>query len=236
MKKAFSLIELSIVLIIIGLLAAGISGGSSLISHAKMNSLIKDINSSKFNLYSFKLTYDQIPGDFNKASAFFNVSSGNGDGSVNTDDELKYAAQHLAKADIISNEGYDASSNYAIKINSHSNAGYIYKNLKYSGESSIQIGYYNNAPESAHIILFANKDSNNSSNYNKAFLKPKELYQIDRKLDDGKPDAGTISYTSYNGSTNTRSNSSVNKCADSSKYYISKKDVACNLVIFHPAD
>jgi prepilin-type N-terminal cleavage/methylation domain-containing protein len=39
-KSAFSLIELSIVLIIIGLLVAGVTGGSALIKNAEMRSVI----------------------------------------------------------------------------------------------------------------------------------------------------------------------------------------------------
>ena len=44
-NKAFSLIELSIVLIIIGLLVAGITSGQSLIESAKVRKVINEINS-----------------------------------------------------------------------------------------------------------------------------------------------------------------------------------------------
>ena len=47
LKSAFSLIELSIVLIIIGLLVAGVTGGASLIQSAKTRALINEINNYK---------------------------------------------------------------------------------------------------------------------------------------------------------------------------------------------
>ena len=52
MKKGFSLVELSIVLIIIGLLIAGVSSGSKLIKQARINSLINELNELKnsFNI------------------------------------------------------------------------------------------------------------------------------------------------------------------------------------------
>ena len=62
---AFSLIELSIVLIIIGLLVAGITGGASLIESAKMRNFINEVNSWKQALYTFKVRYDRLPGDLN---------------------------------------------------------------------------------------------------------------------------------------------------------------------------
>ena len=62
---AFSLIELSIVLIIIGLLVAGITGGASLIESAKMRNFINEVNSWKQALYTFKVKYGRLPGDLN---------------------------------------------------------------------------------------------------------------------------------------------------------------------------
>ena len=52
-NKAFSLIELSIVLIIIGLLVAGITGGGSLVKSAKIRGLITEFKNYKQALIHF---------------------------------------------------------------------------------------------------------------------------------------------------------------------------------------
>ena len=62
---AFSLIELSIVLIIIGLLVAGITGGASLIESAKVKAFYDSLNQYKQAVYTFYSTHDRLPGDFN---------------------------------------------------------------------------------------------------------------------------------------------------------------------------
>lgn len=62
---AFSLIELSIVLIIIGLLVAGITGGASLIESAKVNAFYNSLSQYKQALYTFYTLHDRLPGDFN---------------------------------------------------------------------------------------------------------------------------------------------------------------------------
>ena len=62
-NKAFSLIELSIVLIIIGLLVAGITGGQSLIYNAKINGAMKEIQNFKQGIFAFKALKDRLPGD-----------------------------------------------------------------------------------------------------------------------------------------------------------------------------
>ena len=64
-NKAFSLIELSIVLIIIGLLVAGITGGQSLIENAKNRALINEIRGWKQAVNAFYLLKERLPGDLN---------------------------------------------------------------------------------------------------------------------------------------------------------------------------
>ena len=64
-KSAFSLIELSIVLIIIGLLVAGITGGASLIKSATLRSVMTEARSYNTAVNSFYVAYNAYPGDYN---------------------------------------------------------------------------------------------------------------------------------------------------------------------------
>ena len=61
-NKAFSLIELSIVLIIIGLLVAGIVGGQSLIESSKVRSAINTFRDIEQQILAFKVKEDRLPG------------------------------------------------------------------------------------------------------------------------------------------------------------------------------
>ncbi len=62
---AFSLIELSIVLIIIGLLVAGVTGGASLIQSAKNRAIINEIRNYNQAVNSFYAMENRLPGDLN---------------------------------------------------------------------------------------------------------------------------------------------------------------------------
>ncbi len=64
-KSAFSLMELSIVLIIIGLLVAGVTGGKSLIDSARQRAFINELNNYKQAIYTFRVAKDRLPGDLN---------------------------------------------------------------------------------------------------------------------------------------------------------------------------
>ncbi len=66
-KSAFSLIELSIVLIIIGLLIAGITGGASLIKSSELRSVMGEARGYAVSVNSFYTQYDRYPGDSDTA-------------------------------------------------------------------------------------------------------------------------------------------------------------------------
>ena len=60
---AFSLIELSIILIIIGLLVAGIAAGKSLVDSARARVFIGELNSWKQAVHMFYAMKGRLPGD-----------------------------------------------------------------------------------------------------------------------------------------------------------------------------
>ena len=63
--KGYTLIEMSIVLIIIGLLISSVTSGSKMIENAKIHRFIKDMESYKHATYMFMIINDRLPGDFN---------------------------------------------------------------------------------------------------------------------------------------------------------------------------
>ncbi len=71
MKQAFSLVELSIVLVILGLLTGGILAGQSLIRAAEVRSVGTDYNRYVAATQTFRDKYMAIPGDMNNATRFW---------------------------------------------------------------------------------------------------------------------------------------------------------------------
>ncbi|MDD2840610.1 MAG: prepilin-type N-terminal cleavage/methylation domain-containing protein [Rickettsiales bacterium] len=64
-NKGFSLIELSIVLVIISLLIAGVLSGKSLIDSAKVKSVINEWTNIKISVFAYKVNTNSLPGDIN---------------------------------------------------------------------------------------------------------------------------------------------------------------------------
>lgn len=90
-KQGFSLIELSIVLVILGLLTGGILSGQSLIRAAELRAITSEYQQFETTVHSFRGKYGTIPGDLSNATAFWgsavgascqnNQASGNGTGT-----------------------------------------------------------------------------------------------------------------------------------------------------------
>ncbi|WP_182913896.1 type II secretion system protein [Sphingobium terrigena] len=75
---AFSLIELSIVLVILGLLTGGILAGQSLIRASELRSLNTDLNKYLAATLVFRDKYFAIPGDMANATSFWGSLGSNG--------------------------------------------------------------------------------------------------------------------------------------------------------------
>ncbi|MDX2082557.1 MAG: prepilin-type N-terminal cleavage/methylation domain-containing protein [Rickettsiales bacterium] len=83
-KSAFSLIELSIVLIIIGLLIAGVTGGASLIKNSELRAAISEARGYQVAVNGFFSQFNSLPGDYPRqigTSQSAGPTTGNGDNS-----------------------------------------------------------------------------------------------------------------------------------------------------------
>lgn len=82
-QSGFTLVELAIVLVIIGLILAAVLKGQEMIQNAKVKSLINDLRSVSAAYYSYQDRYKAIPGDDAAASTHFTGGiNGNGNGII----------------------------------------------------------------------------------------------------------------------------------------------------------
>ena len=94
-ESGFTLVELSVVIVIIGLIVAGVVGGQSLVKSSKMNAQILDFNKFEVAYNAFKLEYDAIPGDMRNASSYWAGSTnGDGNGRITQDANGAFALNH----------------------------------------------------------------------------------------------------------------------------------------------
>ena len=118
MKKqsAFTLVELSIVLVILGLLVGGVLTGQSLIRAAELRAVTTEKDKYIVAFYTFRDKYMAVPGDMPNAYAYWGSDcgtdtttgntgcNGNGDGYIDIDlsmGESVKAWEHLSRAGLI---------------------------------------------------------------------------------------------------------------------------------------
>lgn len=82
-KSAFSLIELSIVLIIIGLLIAGVTGGASLIKSSELRAAISEARGWSTAVNGFYNQFNSFPGDYTVPLGSTVGAVGNGNSQIN---------------------------------------------------------------------------------------------------------------------------------------------------------
>ncbi|MBP5987927.1 MAG: prepilin-type N-terminal cleavage/methylation domain-containing protein [Azonexus sp.] len=83
-QKGFTLVEIAIVLVIIGLLLGGVLKGQELINSAKVKNLANDFRSVPTFVYAYQDKFRALPGDDRAAQAHVNGTA-NGDGSGRID-------------------------------------------------------------------------------------------------------------------------------------------------------
>lgn len=81
----FTLVELSIVLVIIGLIVGGITMGQALVESARLSSFVSETEKLNSAANAFKQRFGQLPGDLDNAFSFFGTDCASTAGSCNGD-------------------------------------------------------------------------------------------------------------------------------------------------------
>ncbi len=210
-RAAFTLIELSIVIVIIGILAGGVVAGQSLIRASQLRAILAERNSFLDALDTFEDKYLAMAGDMPNAFAFWGASCGtnttdagtgcNGDGDGNVSDfhgETGKLWEHLARASLIAG-AYDGTGTVS------SDRLFISKanvpSSKFTGASwliancvPMQIAG-SNVPM-GDCLMFGSVDPTTPGS-NDALVESTELtlgeaYNLDKKIDDGQANAGKM--------------------------------------------
>jgi prepilin-type N-terminal cleavage/methylation domain-containing protein len=82
-QHGFTLVEIAIVLVIIGLLLGGILKGQEMITQAKIKNVIADMSGVSAAMYGYQDRYKALPGDDKNANSRWGTTApGNGDGVI----------------------------------------------------------------------------------------------------------------------------------------------------------
>jgi len=259
-QRAFSLIELSIVLVILGLLTGGILAGQSLIRAAELRSVSTDINRYSTAVTTFRDKYFAIPGDMTNATAFWGFAAGtngadatctnasqtgagtcngNGNGRIGWSGatteypERFHFWKQLANAGLIEGSFTGAAGGTG---SAPTQEPIIGTNIPTTRLSSVGISIYGLTPITAtdtnwfihpygNIFCLGNKGSNGTCY---RAVKPEEAWNIDTKLDDGKPAYGRVL-------AQPNTNISVPNCADgatsAANYNLTVNSIECPIVV-----
>lgn len=253
-RFGFSLVELSIVLVILGLLVGGVLSGQSLIRAAELRSVTTDFTRYSTSLYTFRDKYFALPGDMTNATSFWGkqntgtenctgdtaaagtpgTCNGNGDGLINIGQEGHRAWQQLALAGLIegSYTGYngggtgcgglcDDVAGVNVPKARLGNGGYSFIRTGQDTVGDVALIFSTQLSSSWTGFIVGAKQVN--FYYNLSILKPEEAWNIDTKVDDGRPQYGSI--FPYRNTTCTTTNDPV-----TTDYALTSNNVACNLI------
>lgn len=232
----FTLVELSIVIVIIGFLIVGVIAGTNLIKQATLRSVISDMTGYVTSYNNFLSRYDKVPGDMDTAYAFWGAKcaatpancNGNANGLIDVSNRENVKAwNHLSNAGMIANTNIQpAGTTMYLGINAPAS--------KIAGAGYTMLGGNALPFSSSTNALFLTKPTGSPPTImTTAVLTPSDAFLVDQKVDDAAFDASgraiggaTGDWRSYEGVPAT-----IGMCVVTATgaYVITNKAILCNL-------
>ena len=181
-QHGFTLVEIAIVLVIVGLLLGGLLKGRELIDSARVRSLANDITAMRTAWHAFQDRYQSLPGDFDRASTQLQsgLNNGNGNGRVDSLEEVAGVWQHLAAAGFISGD-YDGEDEGAGSLDDLVCRTATCPSNPFNGFYKIVYGeHIPGTGQSGHELFSGDQISAGA------------LLELDIKLDDSRADGGDV--------------------------------------------
>lgn len=251
--RGFSLVELSIVLVILGLLTGGILAGQNLIRAAELRAVSTEKDRIISAVHTFRDKYFALPGDMRNATAFWTEAAsgaacktstaagtcdGDGNGGIQNaptnSNEIFRAWQHLALAGLIegSYSGVSGAGNALVDVeiginamrSKLSQAGWMFwDGGNYAGDTEWFAGQYGNT-------MSVGVEDGTTWSDGPTFT-PEEAWNIDTKTDDGQPGTGSVWALRWDSCTGAASNG-LTTVSDktNSEYLLTLTSKECALV------
>jgi prepilin-type N-terminal cleavage/methylation domain-containing protein len=192
-QSGFTLVEIAIVLVIIGLLLGGVLKGQELIEQSKIKRVVNDFNSITAAVYTYQDRYKALPGDDVNAGTRFTKAIGGTTAATSGDGnniilataanifagaaEAGLAWEHLRASGLVSGDMTTTATATTPELTPF--------NSNYGIGASVNIMGMGIAPTFC------------------ASLPPKAAEALDRALDDGKPGTGKIRADAASANKNT---------------------------------
>jgi hypothetical protein len=186
--RGITLVEMAIILLIIGVLLAGVIQGQQLIASARVRQVIAQQDAVTTAVLAFQDRFQALPGDYREAPVFIVCTpacvGGNGNGRIEeatTPKESILVWSHLAGAGFLNASYAAGSATVAVSAdNTPQNVAGGYMQVVFDSGW----GYSANAVRRHNV-----KTGNN--------LPVEALAEIDRKIDDGLPASGRFQFSPY---------------------------------------
>ena len=191
-QAGFTLIEIAIVLVIIGLLLGGVLKGQELITAARVRNMISNQDGVKAAYFGFLDRYRALPGDYTTASAQANIPGcgacfgGDANGQI-AGSEAIHAWEHLSKAGFVTGSYISGSATPT------------------AGATNTPTNPYGSLVQLIYDAIYQDTGTATARhNLKTGSNVPSDiLAEVDRKIDDGSAAGGQFRFSTFIGVVNT---------------------------------